>query len=277
MSADNKSDQGTNLDRAHEQMQLRPDDDALRARFMSLLADCELFLPLKQEPKGDEIAPELLDLEGGTYLRAYDSEERLSQGCQNAGEGGVPYIALSGRILARMLAGSQVGLALNLNVAPSSMLLSNDMMRWVNEVLDHAPETAQGHIASLHAPRQFAGSFLDVLSAKLVFSASLAQAFWLCRVVYKSGEEADVLAILGAEARVEEALAKAVQEAVLLAGEGDTVLDVLFLTGDEPLVAALERLGERLIFERSEEAPNTPQNTFPTPPSRDPDKPPILR
>ena len=277
MSADNKSDQGTNLDRAHEQMQLRPDDDALRARFMSLLADCELFLPLKKEPKGDEIAPELLDLEGGTYLSAYDSEERLSQGCQNAGEGGVPYIALSGRILARMLAGSQVGLALNLNVAPSSMLLSNDMMRWVNEVLDHAPETAQGHIASLHSPRQFAGSFLDVLSAKLVFSASLAQAFWLCRVVYKSGEEADVLAILGAEARVEEALAKAVQEAVLLAGEGDTVLDVLFLTGDEPLVAALERLGERLIFERSEEAPNTPQNTFPTPPGRDPDKPPILR
>jgi len=273
MSADNKSDQGTNLDRAHEQMQLRPDDDALRARFMSLLADCELFLPLKQEPKGDEIAPELLDLEGGTYLRAYDSEERLSQGCQNAGEGGVPYIALSGRILARMLAGSQVGLALNLNVAPSSMLLSNDMMRWVNEVLDHAPETAQGHIASLHAPRQFAGSFLDVLSAKLVFSASLAQAFWLCRVVYKSGEEADVLAILGAKARVEEALAKAVQEAVLLAGEGDTVLDVLFLTGDEPLVAPLERLGERLIFDRSEEA----LITSPKPPGRDPDKPPILR
>ena len=274
MSADNKSDQGTNLDRAHEQMQLRPDDDALRARFMSLLADCELFLPLKQEPKGDEIAPELLDLEGGTYLRAYDSEERLSQGCQNAGEGGVPYIALSGRILARMLAGSQVGLALNLNVAPSSMLLSNDMMRWVNEVLDHAPETAQGHIASLHAPRQFAGSFLDVLSAKLVFSASLAQAFWLCRVVYKSGEEADVLAILGAEARVEEALAKAVRSG-FVGGRGDTVLDVLFLTGDEPLVAA--SLGERLIFERSEEAPNTPQNTFPTPPGRDPDKPPILR
>ena len=46
----------TPLDQAHAAMDSAPDDDQKRLRFFERLADCELFLLLKDEPLGDQVA-----------------------------------------------------------------------------------------------------------------------------------------------------------------------------------------------------------------------------
>ena len=105
----------TPIDRAHAAMQAAPEDDAARLRFYERLADAELFLMLTAEPAGDEISPELFEVQDAPFVLAFDLEERLSAFAGRA----VPYAALSGRALAGMLAGQGIGLAVVADIVES--------------------------------------------------------------------------------------------------------------------------------------------------------------
>ena len=109
----------TALDRAHAAMQAAPEDDTLRLRFFERLMDNELFLLLEAEAEGDDITPRLFPLEDGPVLLVFDRLERLS----DFAPGHAPYAGLSGRVLAEMLKGQGIGLGVNLDTAPSAMLL----------------------------------------------------------------------------------------------------------------------------------------------------------
>ena len=52
----------TALDTAHAAMEAAPENDTARLRFYERLADSELFLMLKEEPRDDQISPDLFDL-----------------------------------------------------------------------------------------------------------------------------------------------------------------------------------------------------------------------
>ena len=121
----------TQIDRAHAAMQAAPEDDSARLRFYDSLAGSELYLMLTEEPVGDSVSPELFDVQGSRFVLVFDREDRLSAFAGRA----VPYAAMSGRALAQMLSGQGVGLALNIEVAPSAILLPPDALGWLSETL----------------------------------------------------------------------------------------------------------------------------------------------
>ena len=69
--------------------------------------------------EGDRIEPEIFELADASFVLVFDREERLSQFVGRP----APYAAPSGRATASMLAGQGIGLAVNIEVAPSSILL----------------------------------------------------------------------------------------------------------------------------------------------------------
>jgi hypothetical protein len=261
------SDLVTMLDAAHAAVSADPDNDALRLRFYERLADGELILLLEREVAGDRIEPRVFPLEGGPVVLVFDREERLA-----AFSGGIaPYAALPGRVIAGMLKGQGIGLGVNLGVAPSSMLLPPEALDWLALALETGPEAAEGRPEEFHAPKGLPEALFTGLDAKLARAAGLASGAVLAGVRYADGRRGHILAVLDAAPGAEEALARAVGEALVFSGVEAGELDVTFLASGEPAAAAMARVGLR--FDLPE--PEVPEG--PAAPGMRPDKPPILR
>jgi hypothetical protein len=259
----------TPIDRAHAAMEAAPQDDAARLRFYERLADAELVLMLANEPVGDSVDPEIFDLGDARFVLAFDLEERLTAFAGRP----VPYAALSGRALARLAAAQGIGLALNLEVAPSAILLPPEALAWLVETLDHGPNTAEARPKALHKPRGLPEALLSALDAKLSTAAGLARAAYLAGVTYDDGTRGHLLGITGAQPGAEAALAGAVNEALVFSGLEAGALDVTFLTDSDPLAAELARVALRFDLPQ----PEAPQVQTIEAPGSDPDKPPRLR
>lgn len=108
----------TPLDIAHAAM-AEHETDASRMTFYDRFAAAELFLLLEEEPDGDDIKPRLFQTEQGSFVLAFDTEDRLTA----FNEGPAPYAAVSGRTLAHMLDGQDIGVGLNLWNNPSAFLV----------------------------------------------------------------------------------------------------------------------------------------------------------
>ena len=128
----------TPLDSAHAAMEAAVGDDAARLRFYERLADSELFILLSAETNGDQIEPDLFEVEGVSYVLVFDRETRLTEFVGHV----APYAALSGRAIAAMLAQEQLGLGLNLEVAPSSILMPPEAFPFLLQVCPRATATS---------------------------------------------------------------------------------------------------------------------------------------
>ena len=259
----------TPLDAALAAMDAAPDDETARLRFYDRLASTELFLMLEREPEGDNISPELFDVADARFLLAFDREHRLSEFASRA----VPYVALSGRALAGMLAGQGIGIALNAGSAGETLLPAEAML-WLADTLGQAPQTDEARIERLHPPKGLPENLLVALDAKLATAAGLAETAWLSAATYEGGARGHILGIIGAPSGAEPALAGAVQEALVFSGLDAGALDVTFLGQHDPLAAELARTGLRFDLPK----PAEPRTEIVRPaPGSDPDKPPILR
>ncbi|MFW2589211.1 SseB family protein [Sagittula sp. SSi028] len=259
----------TPLDSALAAMNAAPEDETLRMRFYDRLASAELYLMLEREPEGDTIDPEVFDVADAKFLLAFDREHRLSEFAARA----VPYVALSGRALAGMLAGQGIGIALNAGTAGET-LLPPEAMGWLAETLGHAPQSDEARIERLHPPKGLPENLLVALDAKLATAAGLAETAWLSAATYEGGARGHILGIIGAPSGAEPALAGAVQEALVFSGLEAGALDVTFLTQSDPLAAELVRTGLRFDLPQLQQ----PRTEIVRPaPGSDPDKPPILR
>ena len=109
----------TPLDEAHAAMEAAPQDDAARLRFYERLADGELLLVLEAPAQEDKVRPVLLSLDEGAFALVFDREDRLAAFSEKPAD----YVAASGRQVVAMLTGQNIGLGVNLGVAPSSTLL----------------------------------------------------------------------------------------------------------------------------------------------------------
>ncbi|MGR3493663.1 SseB family protein [Citreimonas sp.] len=259
----------TPLDAAHAAMEAAPDDDAARLRFYERLADSELVLMLATEPTGRDVSPEIFEIGDARFALAFDLEERLSGFAGRA----VPYAALSGRGLAGMLAGQGIGLALNIEVAPSAILLPPEALAWLRETLDHGPAEAEARPREITAPRGLPDTLLSALDAKLSTAAGLARKAYLAAITYDDGTRGHLLAFSGTRPGAEDALARAMNEALVFSGLEAGALDVAFPPDDSPLLAQLAR--HALRFDLPE--PARPQQAEPAAPGSDPDSPPKLR
>ncbi|MCA8884949.1 MAG: SseB family protein [Rhodobacteraceae bacterium] len=263
------TDTATPIDLAHAATETAPGDDAARLRFYERLADAELFLLLEREAQGDKVDPKVFETEDGIFLLAFDREDRLA----DFAEGPAPYLALSGRVLAGMMAGQDLGLGVNLGVAPSSSLLPAEAIDWLAETLAQGPEEAEDHPLELTAPAHLPEALLTALDAKFATMAGRAKFAYLCGVRYHSGRRGHLLAFIQTVDGAEPALARAVNEALAFSGLEAGALDVAFFVASDPVAATLSRVGLRFDLPQAGPAPLTPRAA----PGSDPGKPPILR
>ena len=259
----------TPLDQAHAAMEATPEDDAARLRFYERLADAELFLLLSKEPEGESIAPELFDLSDHSFVLVFDTEERLAEFVGKP----APYAGMSGRVIASMLAGQNIGLGVNLEVAPSSILIPPDALAWLAETLTHAPNEVEATPAAFTAPSGLPENLIAALDQKLSTAAGLAKMAYLVGVSYDSGVSSHMLGFVDAIPNAQGALAKAVSEALTFSGIEAGALDVGFFEASDPVAAQLARVGLRF------DLPDPPkaQEYVPVTPGSDPDNPPNLR
>ena len=259
----------TALDHAHAQMQAAPDDDAARLRFYERLADSELFLLLAREAEGDTVEPDLFDLGDARFVLVFDREERLAQFAERI----VPSAALSGRAVVSMLAGQGIGLGVNLQVAPSEILIPAEAVDWLSQTLDSAPKEEEARPQEFAAPSALPSEVLSAIDTKLATAAGLARSAYLAEVAYQGGQRGHILGFTGTLPGAEPALATAVNEALVFSGVPAASLDVVFLSQSDPAAASLARVGLRFDIPQRD----TPDAAKRAAPGSNPDVPPILR
>ncbi len=266
----------TKLDRAHDAMQTTPEDDAARVAFYGVLADAELFILLTDEPDTPSaINPEILDIEGDRFALVFDREERLGNftKAQMESDAPAPYAALPGRVIAGMLAGQNIGLGLNLGVAPSSILIPGAAMDWLMAALGETPSQAQSTVLAFLPPDAAALALLPALREKLATAGALKARAWLARARFADAGEGALLGLSGIPRESHDLLARAAQEALVFSGT-NTELTTVFLDQGTRAEAELAAIGREIPLP----APATPTiSAPPPPPGSDPDKPPILK
>lgn len=258
----------TPLDAAHAAMEAAPADDAARLRFYERLGDCELFLLLTEEARDENISPEVFDVADGQFVLAFDREDRLAQFVGRP----APYAALSGRILASMLAGQGVGLGLNLEVAPSSILIPPEALAWLQQTLQHAPDEVEAKVEAFTPPAGLPEHLITSLDTKLSTAQGLATAAYLVGVTYPGGGHGHLLGFVGAIEGAQGALAKAASEALTFSGVDAGAMDVGFFDDGDPVAAKLEAVGLKFDLPQVQK----PEVVRPAPGS-DPDTPPRLK
>ena len=254
----------TPIDRAHAAMEDGGHSD--RAQFFDRVAEAELFLWLEAEPEGERVNPRIFPVEGAAHVLAFDTEDRLSDFAEQQ----APYVALSGRVLAGMLAGQGIGLGLNLG-APSAILLPPDAMDWLAGALGEGPDEREAVVAWYEAPRDVPKELLRSLDAKLAAAAGLAEVAWLASVGYEDGGRGHMLAFGGAVPGAEAALARAMGEALTFSGLEAGALDVAFLPPGDGRLERIAKVGVRI------DIPRRAARATPRAPGSDPAKPPRLR
>ncbi|SLN29069.1 hypothetical protein TRL7639_01158 [Falsiruegeria litorea R37] len=258
----------TPLDVAHAAMEAEPTDDKARLSFFERLGDCELFLLLTEEAKNENISPELFEVADGKFVLAFDREERLAQFVGQP----APYAALSGRILAMMLAGQGIGLGLNLEVAPSSILIPSEALAWLQQTLEHVPDEVEARVDAFTPPAGLPDHLITSLDTKLSTAQGLATTAYLVGVTYPGGGQGHLLGFVGAIEDAQGALAKAASEALTFSGVDAGAMDVGFFDAGDPVTAKLETVGLKFDLPQVQ----TSEMARPAP-GRDPDKPPRLK
>ncbi|WP_227268870.1 SseB family protein [Roseobacter weihaiensis] len=261
----------TPLDRAHAAMQADAESDAARLGFYERLADCELFLMLQSEVgDGDEnVTPELFELEDARYVLVFDREERLA-----AFSGQItPYLALSGRTIAAMLADQGIGLGVNLEVAPSSILLPAEAVVWLHRTLGNAPDEVEARIAEVAPPTGLPERLVQAIDTKLATAMGLASAAYLVSVTYDTGTRGHLLGFVGAVPEAQNALAQAAAEALTFSGIEAGAMDVAFFRSADPVAEKLDRVGLRFDLPQPQET----VTQTPAAPGSDPAQPPKLK
>ena len=238
----------TDLDTAHAAMEAAPDDDAARLKFFERLADTALFLLLESEADGDQVTPEIFDVEGEKYVLVFDREERLSKFVGRV----APYAGMPGRALAQMLDGQGIGLALNPEVAPSAMLVPATAITWLADTLRHAPTQTEARLTGLSAPNVPEAVVIG-LDRKLATAAGRARSAYLAAASYEGGGQGHVLAFMDAQDGAEQALANAANEALTFSGIAAGMIDVMFVQASDPLSAHLARVGLRFDLPEPEQ------------------------
>jgi len=258
----------TPLDTAHAAMQAAPDADTARLRFYERMADAELYLLLEAEPVGDQISPQILETAGGQYLLAFDRAARLAQYAGDA----AAYVALSGRNVAAMLEGQSIGIALNMEVAPSAILLPAPAVAWLRETLSATAAEVEAKIEAVLPPKGLPESLITAIDEKLATATGMAANAWLVGVQYEGGGRGHLLAFVDAIPRAQDALVRAASEALTFSGIEAGAMDVGFFNHADATVAKLMKVGLRFDLPQMEMLQHTPRM-----PGSDPASPPILK
>jgi hypothetical protein len=195
---------------------------------------------------------------------AFDTEDRLA----GFSDQPVPYLALSGRQVISILAGSGLSLGFNLVGAPSPMVLPPDVMEWINEVVS-GQITSLAHLPEKIAPPGNASeAFLKAVDERLASLEGLAENAWLV-----SGDDASdlVLVVSGAPEVARPQILNLLTEARNFIAP-QQALSLGFVEADSEACSRLAKIGLQFDIPRP-----TKLTASRKAPGSDPDKPPRLR
>lgn len=259
----------TPLDTAQAAMDAAPNDTTKRLAFYERVADSELFLVLETEPIADKIQPALFPVEDEEYALVFDNESRLAEFTQNP----TPFLAMAGRQITAMLAGQNIGIGLNLAVAPSSMLLPASAVQWLHDTLGSSPEASEAIPIAIFPPGQLPETLITALDTKLATMEGLAKFAYLAEIEYERRPRSHVLAFIDAIPDAEPAIASAVSEALKFSGIEAGSLDVIFLSATNKMSSLLSKKGLRFDLPTRTNFETVKMEA----PGSNPNKPPILR
>lgn len=256
----------TPLDEAFAAMDAAPENPQRRLAWYDRLAASEMFLLLEEEAEGDRIRPKVFAVEGADLVVAFDREERLAG---FAGEV-APFVGMSGRVMAGMLAEAGLGLAVNLGTA-FEMVLEREAIGWLAGTLAQAPEPVEERPDEVLPPDDLPETLLTALDARLATTHGRASLAYLVATRFDDGRRGHLLAFVEAMAGHEGALAQLVGDALSFSGLEAGSLDVGFFRASDPMCATFAKVGLRF------DLPQLADPLAPGAPGSDPDKPPRLR
>lgn len=249
----------TRLDQAIAALNDNPDDDGRARALYAALAGTELCLLLSREVTGDTVMPKLFPLETGPVVLAFDSEERLSDFA-----GAAPFVALSGRAIAELLAEQKLSLGLNLGAA-AEYIVPPEGLSWLAEQ-QVASAPSPDRPLSFHPPRLLPEHLLPEIEARLAAQQGLASRAVLVDAEQADGSRKPLIGFIAAQPGAEPALTELIGEVLSIAGLDPAQCEIGFFPEDGPLTARLEATG--LVVDIPEP---------PKPPAPDPTRPPRLR
>jgi len=260
----------TVLDTAHDAMQADPENEAARLKFYERFISSQLFMALEEEPVGDKLKPLFIPLEEIPYALVFDTQARMGEFTKEA----TAYAALSGRKIVEMMASERIGIAFNMAVAPSAMLIPAEAVDWLAAMLGQGVEQHEARPIALHPPINMAEKLVAAVDAKLAGMAGMAKTAYLAEMEYEGRPQTGVLAFVGAPEAAQSAMASAIAEAVSFTGDADALLDVVFLNAGDDVIANFESVALRLDLPQ---IPMAEERPAPKAPGSDPDTPPNLR
>ncbi len=259
----------TPLDLAHRAMEAAPNDETARLQFYARIIEAEMFLLLAEEVQADIVKPLIFNLSEGDFALVFDREARLADFIDVP----TPFVALSGRRLIELIKSKDIGIGLNLNGAPSSMLLPVPVVGWLQGMLKESPQEMQATPEGFHAPKGLPEALLKALDGRLANMSGVVHSAYLVGVKYKDGAQGHMLALIDVPAPARPAVSAAISEALHFSGIIAGQLDITFLDLADKHIAPLKQVG--LGFEIP--AVILPKEMTPVAPGMDPDKPPKLR
>ena len=114
--------------------------------------------------------------------------------------------------LVGMLAAQGIGLALNLEVAPSAMLIPAEAGDWLSQTLSHGPNETEARLTEVSAPH-VPEVVVTGLDRKLAIAGGLARFAYLAAAKYDDGAAGHVLVFIDAVPDAHQAMATAASEA----------------------------------------------------------------
>jgi hypothetical protein len=260
----------TILDQAHAVMQEKPDDEAARLKFYERLISSQLYMALEEEPEGDTLKPLFIPLEEVTYALVFDTQARMGEFTKEP----TAYAAMSGRKIVEMFAGQGIGLAFNMAVAPSAILIPAEAVDWLSGMLGQNVDRQEARPVALHPPVNMSERLVGAIDAKLAAMIGMAKRAYLGEMEYDNRPRTPVLAFVDAPEDAQPQMAAAIGEAVSFTGDKDAAVDVVFLTSSDSVLEQFDNVTLRL------DLPQFPEAKEPEPPKApgsDPEKPPILK
>lgn len=246
----------TPLDLAFERARNDPEETA---GFYDALFAAVVFMPIdgafddegnESDAEASAISPVFYEVEGNATLLIFDTEDRLAQWTNEP----VDYVGLTGKQLFAMFDGEQQ-VALNIGVAPSSVVIPSEAVGWLHEravTEGESEEVPAGAVLDVTPPPDLSPEIVARIAARIAgLRREVNEAVFFSLGIDAGQDEAERRVVLGvavSEAGMAEAdsVAQALADTAMGAFDGQRPVEVALLNADSPLMEKARKVGLNL-------------------------------
>lgn len=258
------TDNPTRLDVVYQRMQSSPESETAGLRFYEAFCDANLCVLINADT-----SMQVFETSQGKIVLAFDTDERVAEFISEATE----FIKIAGRDLVMQLLASETGIGLNLNVAPTSQILSPDILTWLSEFLAESSSFSIDQVVAISPPDQWLDDHKTAISTQLEKYAGMIASAYFCSVTYSDNTVADAVFIVDCDPTTEAVLFTALVESQKFLDKNTAEIAIKFISPDNQEFPEICRVGEEIVISKL----TVIHTSAPTAPGMDPDKPPKLR